>query len=78
MFNLNIAQPGSPEPSEPRPGERLFGTILGFVAGLVLIAAIDALFWNHMLWRTLAQHVAPGDPSLLHAVSRIGTMLLRR
>ncbi len=67
MFSIRLAEPD--DRSGDRQGLRsvLLGRLLGFCAGLVLVAAIDRLVLDQALWRQVSTGVAATLPARIRA-----------
>lgn len=68
MFSLRLTETRAPDPDRQSWLQRLLGKGLGFMAGLILIAALDALFLHHVVWKAISQTFALRAPTLVQAL----------
>lgn len=78
MFSIRLQEPERPKAQPSTLSQRVFGKLIGFTAGLVLIVFADALVLDHAIWRRVLGGFAHSYPTVDHAIRGLGASLTRR
>lgn len=78
MFSLRMQERTQPVPKPATVSQQLFGRLLGFTAGLILIVFADAVVLDHAIWRSVLGGFARSYPTADHAIRDLWFALFGR
>lgn len=78
MFSLRMQEQRQPVSKPATVSQQLFGKLLGFTAGLILIVFADAVVLDHAIWRSVLGGFARSYPSADHAITAFWITLFGR